>query len=71
MKIKYVIYKLIRLILVLLLFVFWIAGIFFAIDYKFYVERNSYYPVNLWLTNSICSQYADGSFINLVETYEW
>lgn len=54
----------------LILVVLYFAGIFFAIDYHYYIQ-GEYYPVNLWLTNSVCSQYQDGSYIDLVQTYPW
>lgn len=25
----------------------------------------------MWLTNSVSSQYADGSYIDLIKTYDW
>lgn len=54
----------------LILVVLYFSGVFFAIDYYYY-QRGEYYPQNLWLSNSICSQYQDGSFIDLVQTYPW
>ena len=52
-RIAYCIYRLIRLILLLWFITTWIATIFFAIDYHFYLAKGYYYQKNqLWLTNT-------------------
>jgi cyclic nucleotide gated channel alpha 1 len=71
MKFSYIVYRIVRLVLMLLLLVLWLGSIFFAIDYYFYKRKGEYYPVHLWLTNTKASQYLDGTFIDLYTTYEW
>ena len=65
-------YKILKIVAILMVIIFWVAGIFLAIDYQYYiVESHQYYPVNLWLTNTLALQYADLNFINLITTYNW
>ena len=64
-------YKLARLIILLMFVVLWLSCVYFAIDYHYYLLKGEYYPVNLWLTNSVCSQYSNGSFIDLAAVYPW
>ncbi len=39
-RVRSAVYKLFRLICMLLFVLFWIASVFFAIDYKYYLEQN-------------------------------
>jgi hypothetical protein len=59
-----------RLLIIILWIVIWLSGIYFYMDYQFYL--NGDYPHEyLWLTHSVCSTYGDGSYINLLTTYPW
>ena len=70
-RIPSALYKLINLLSMLSILLFWVASIFFAIDYSYYKQQNEYFPVNLWLTNTLACQYSDLTFIDLIQTYTW
>ena len=59
-RLTFATYKLIKLVIILLFVVLWLSCVYFAIDYHYYLKKQTYYPVNLWLTNSVCSQYQGG-----------
>jgi len=67
-KIRLAIYKLTRLIVLLLFLVLWLASIFFAIDYHYYQQGDNsvYQGTYLWLTDS-----ATANDIDLIQTYDW
>lgn len=71
-RLRFAAYRLIKLMNTLVYAVLWISCVYFAIDYHYYLLKGEYYPVNLWLTNSVCSQYQGGTkFIYLPEVYPW
>ena len=47
----YACYRLIKLEIVIIFIVFWLSGIFFAIDYRFYVNGGPYTGSANWLTS--------------------
>jgi hypothetical protein len=66
-RISYAFYRLLRVVIGLWFLATWIAGIFFAIDYSFYLEKGFYYQKNqLWLTNTS----AVGN-LNLIINFSW
>ena len=66
-RVIYAIYRLIRLIIFLWFVTTWIATIFFAIDYSFYLKKGYYYDKNqLWLTNTA----AVGN-LDLIKNFTW
>ena len=63
----YCIYRLIRLIVILWFITTWIATIFFAIDYHYYLAKGYYYQKNqLWLTNTA----AVGN-LEIIKVFSW
>lgn len=54
-------YKLVRIILVMFFLVLWLAAIFFAIDYHYYLqgENATYTGTELWLTASTATNSID------------
>ena len=51
----YALYRLLKLEIVIIFIVFWLSGIFFAIDYHFYVNGGPYVGVANWLTSEPCT----------------
>lgn len=52
-RIRFCIYKLIRIIMLLWFITTWVSSIYFAIDYGYYTQKGYYYQTGqLWLTNS-------------------
>lgn len=79
LRMRLAIYQIIFLLMIILIFTIWVSGIYFAIDYSYYVigptPENIYYPNNLWLTNSVCTTVTNitgqTNNIDLISTYEW
>ena len=71
----YAVYRLIKLEVVIVFIVFWLSAIFFAIDYKFYVDGGPYVGTSNWLTNEPCTTgyTRQGEVFNLdiIQKYEW